>query len=103
MSDPAIGRALRDNQLDLFELRDAEFLERCRALAVQIARHKGTVSINDIRDLVSAPPGVSPSVFGAVFKGRQWQVVGITQATHPQAHARLIRIYAIKQGEKNGQ
>lgn len=103
MQNPSVGRALRDSQLDLFELRDAEFLERCRALAVDIARRKGTVSINDIRELVSAPPGVSPSVFGAVFKGRQWQVVGVTQATHPEAHARLIRTYAIKKGEENGQ
>lgn len=103
MHDASLGRALRDSQLDLFELRDREFLERCRALAAEICRHKGTVSINDIRELVSAPPGVSPAVFGAVFKGKQWEVVGITQATHPQAHARLIRIYAIKKGENNGQ
>lgn len=103
MQNASVGRAIRDNQLDLFELRDREFLERCRSLAVQICRQKGTVSINDIRELVSAPPGVSPAVFGAVFKGKQWEVVGITQATHPQAHARLIRIYTIKKGESNGQ
>lgn len=89
------GRALRDSQLALFSVRDAEFLRRCRDLAVVLAKQDGQVSINSIRSLVVPPPGLSPNVFGAVFKDRRFKAVGYTQATHPAAHARAIRVYAL--------
>lgn len=96
------GRALRDTQLTLFAVRDAAFLSRCRALALVIARQDGQVSINDIRAILEPPAGVSPNVFGAVFKDARFKAVGYTQATHPEAHARAVRVYALK-GEKDGQ
>lgn len=89
------GRALRDAQLDLFQARDAVFLERCRALAVEICRQQGTVCINDIRAQVTLPAEMNPSVLGAVFKTKQFKAVGYTEATHPQAHARVIRVYQL--------
>jgi hypothetical protein len=103
MQNLAQGRALRDGQLDLFDLRDAAFLSRCREVAAVLARAHGSVSINDVRAVLPPPPGVSPSVFGAVFRDRRFTPIGYTQATHPQAHARAVRTYALKQGEKNGQ
>lgn len=96
-----LGRAQRDSQLALFEVRDAAFLSRCRALALVIARQYGEVSINEIREILELPPGVSPNVYGAVFKDRRFKAVGFTQANHPGAHARTIRVYALK-GEDNG-
>lgn len=98
MNDVTSGRALRDIQLGLFEIRKSEFLERCREIAIAIARARGSVSINDIRDQVEIPPGTHPSVLGAVFKRGGFQVVGFTEATHPQAHARIVRIYSLKGG-----
>lgn len=97
----AQGRAIRDSQLALFEVRDAAFLSRCRALALVIARQEGQVSINDIRAILEPPPGVSPNVYGAVFKDRRFKAVGYTQANHPSAHARVVRVYALKE-ESNG-
>ncbi|NBT75705.1 MAG: hypothetical protein EBT15_07020 [Betaproteobacteria bacterium] len=98
-SNVAHGRARRDQQLALFESRDAAFLARCRALAVLVARDKGEVSINDVRSLMELPRGVSPSVFGAVFRHRKFEAIGYTQAAHPDAHARAVRVYKLK-GEK---
>jgi hypothetical protein len=89
------GRALRDAQLDLFQARDAVFLARCRALAVEICRQQGTVCINDIRAQITLPAEMHPSVLGAVFRTKQFQACGYTEATHPQAHARVIRIYQL--------
>jgi hypothetical protein len=89
------GRALRDAQLDLFEVRDALFLEHCRLLAAAVARQQGTVSINDIRARVKIPANMNPSVLGAVFKGKKFKVVGFTEAIHPQAHARVVRVYQL--------
>jgi hypothetical protein len=90
-----IGRSIRDNQLALFEIRDTEFLSRCRALAVEVCQTQGTVCINDIRARIQLPEGMHPSVLGSVFKSKQFQAIGFTEATHPKAHARVIRVYKL--------
>lgn len=95
MQQAEIGRALRDAQLDLFQVRDAVFLDHCRALAVLVAKEQGKVSINDIRARIQIPAHMHPSVLGAVFKTKQFQAVGYTEATHPQAHARVVRVYQL--------
>ena len=95
MNDLAIGRALRDAQLTLFEHRDTEFLSHCRQLAVEIARAQGTVCINDIRAQVRLPAHVHPSVLGSVFKNKKFKAIGFTEATHAAAHARVVRVYQL--------
>lgn len=95
MQQAEIGRAIRDAQLDLFQVRDAVFLDHCRALAVLVAKEQGKVSINDIRARIQIPANMHPSVLGAVFKTKQFQAVGYTEATHPQAHARVVRVYQL--------
>lgn len=99
------GRDLKRIQLDIFEQRDHEFLERCRSLARLICRERGQVSINDVREYITVPPGVHPSVLGAVFRTKEFKKVGHTEATHAQAHARVVRVYQLtnQQGETNGQ
>jgi hypothetical protein len=89
------GRARKERQLDIFEQRDHEFLERCRAIAVMVCKLRGEVSINDVRTLVEIPDGVHPSVLGAVFRTKQFQGIGYTEAAHPQAHARVVRVYQL--------
>jgi hypothetical protein len=91
----AAGRDMRDRQLDIFEHRDHHFLERCRALAVLICKQQGEVCINDIRAYIDVPPGVHPSVLGAVFRTKQFKRIGYTEAAHPQAHARVVRVYSL--------
>jgi hypothetical protein len=93
----SLGATLRDSQLALFEHRDTEFLQRCRALAVEVCRRQGSVSINDIRAGIHLPAHMHPSVLGAVFKTKQFEACGYTEATHPQAHARVIRVYKLKE------
>lgn len=99
MQQVTLGQKLRDSQLDFFEVRDADFLQRCRTLAVAICQQKGTVSINDIRSGIALPIGMHSSVFGAVFKGKQFKACGYTEATHPQAHARVVRVYQLTDKE----
>lgn len=97
MRTATVGRALRDSQLGLFEIRQTEFLKHCRSLAIAIAKSRGQVSINDIRDQIEVPPGTHPSVLGAVFRGNLFSCVGFTEAVHPQAHARIVRVYSLKE------
>lgn len=89
------GRELRDLNLDLFELRDAEFLTECRSLAKRVAMERGQVSINDVRERIELPVNMNPSVFGAVFKTREFKPVGYTEAKHKSAHARAVRVYSL--------
>jgi hypothetical protein len=96
-----VGRKLRDSQLDFFEVRDEEFLAQCRAVAVACAQQNGTVSINDVRERVSIPIGMSPSVLGAVFKGKRFESVGFTEATHAAAHARVVRVYKLADNKEH--
>jgi hypothetical protein len=94
-TDLTAGRAMRERQLDFFEQRDADFLNHCRSLAVQIASRQGEVSINDIRKHIQVPSGVHPSVLGAVFRTKQFKKIGLCEASHKEAHARVIRVYAL--------
>jgi hypothetical protein len=94
------GRAIKERQLDMFEQRDHLFLERCRALAAMVCRERGTVSINDVRQFITVPPGVHPSVLGAVFRDKRFKKVGLTEASHPEAHARIVRVYQLSNKEK---
>ena len=92
------GREIKHVQLDIFEQRDNEFLERCRNLARLICRERGQVSINDIREFITVPSGVHPSVLGAVFRTKEFMAVGYTEANHREAHARVVRVYQIQGG-----
>lgn len=95
MQQATLGQKLRDSQLDFFQVRDEDFLASCRTLAVEVCQRVGTVSINDIRSGISLPIGTHPSVFGAVFKDKRFKACGYTEATHPQAHARVVRVYQL--------
>jgi hypothetical protein len=94
-ADLAAGRAMRERQLDIFEQQDHQFLERCRTLAVLVCQQRGQASINDIRAIIEVPPGVHPSVLGAVFRTKQFKKIGLCEASHKEAHARVIRVYAL--------
>jgi hypothetical protein len=91
------GQMLRDTQLAFFEMRDADFLEHCRTIAADIARQRGQVSINEVRKAINIPEGVHPSVLGAVFKSKKFIAIGYTEATHKAAHARVVRVYKLKE------
>jgi hypothetical protein len=96
-----VGQKIRDRQLDFFEVRDADFLAHCRQVAVAFAQQNGSVSINDVRQRVDVPLGMHPSVFGAVFKGKQFKAVGFTEAKHPSAHARVVRVYQLAEAKEH--
>lgn len=89
------GQILRDAQLALFEQRDADFLDHCRQVAIDIAKSQGSVSINDVRAAINLPAELHPSVLGAVFRGKKFTAIGFTEATHKAAHARVVRIYKL--------
>lgn len=90
------GRQLRDEALNAIESRRHSWLQKARLEAMMIARQRQTVTINDVRDVIELPEDFSPNTWGAVFKCKEFEPVGYTQASHAAAHARVIRIYQLK-------
>ena len=91
------GKALRDAQLALFESKHSEFIDQCRQIATDIAKTEGQVSINDIRAAIQLPAELHPSVLGAVFRSKKFTPIGYTEAAHKAAHARVVRVYKLKE------
>lgn len=96
MSNPSKGRELRDAALTKHETEKREWIDQARAFAIRIATNRGKVTINDVRNHITLPPGVHPNTWGAVLKCRELQPIGYDQAHHPEAHARLVRVYQLK-------
>ena len=94
-----LGKAIKEAQLSLFEARDSVFLARCRVVGAEVCREQGCVSINDIRARVEIPAEMHPSVLGAVFRHKKFKAIGFTEANHPQAHARVVRVYKLTEEE----
>ena len=90
------GRELRDKALAFLEQKRGEWISKARLEAIFIARHKGTVTINDVRDAINLPEDFHPNTWGAVLKSKDFEAVGFVQASHPSAHARVIRVYKLK-------
>lgn len=90
-----LGRALRDRGIGMIEQARMEWIEQARDTAERIARKRGTVTISDVRDVMQLPEGWHPNTWGAVLKCSRFAPVGFSQARHPAAHARLIRIYQL--------
>ena len=90
------GRKLRDAGIALVSIGREEWIEKARKAAIRFAQKHGSVTINDVRGQITLPEQFSHNVWGAIFRSGDFQAVGYTQATHPQAHARVIRIYKLK-------
>lgn len=95
MSQISVGRELRDQNLARIEQgRHQDWVAAARAKAVEIAKAKGRVSINDLRKEIELPPDAHPNTWGAVMKTPELRASGqYESATHAAAHARVVRIF----------
>lgn len=84
--------------LDFFEDTRQEILARARTKAREIARMRGEVSIDDIRELVQIPEHIDPRMFGAVFRGEEWERIGFRESRRKENHARPISVFRLKFG-----
>jgi len=89
------GEQLRDEALAGIEARRHSWLQKARLEAMMIVRQRKTVTINDLREVIELPKDFSPNTWGAVFKCKDFKAIGYEKATHPEAHARAIRIYTL--------
>ncbi len=90
------GRELRDSAIAMLEAKRQDWIVEARAIARHIAQIKGSVTINDVREAIDMPEDFHPNTWGAVLKDKTFKAVGFDQAHHPAAHARVVRIYALR-------
>jgi hypothetical protein len=90
------GAQLRDHGIALVSAGNEDWIYEARSIAIEIATNSGTVTINDVRERIELPEHLSPNLWGAVLRGNDFEAIGYTQATHPSAHARVVRIYKLK-------
>ena len=90
------GRDLRDAGIARVSIGREDWIAKARSLAVSIAKRSGQVTINDVRQFIDLPDDFHPNTWGAVLRGDDFEPVGFCQASHPSAHARVIRIYKLK-------
>ena len=90
------GRAMRDRGLAIMEVTHKAWIEKARKKAISIARRRGQVSINDVREQMELPPDLHHNALGAVLRTPDLKVVGFETARHKEARARVVRVYGLK-------
>ena len=91
------GRDLRDAGIARVSIGREEWIAKARGTAIAIARRAGQVTINDVRKFIELPDDYHPNIWGAVLRGDAFEPIGFCQATHPSAHARVVRVYKLKE------
>ena len=91
------GRDLRDAGIARVSIGREEWIAKARSTAVAIAKRAGQVTINDVRKFIELPDDCHPNTWGAVLRGDSFEPIGFCQATHASAHARVVRIYKLKE------
>jgi hypothetical protein len=91
------GHDLRDAGITRVSIGREDWLAKARRTAMNIASRDGSVSINQVRLYLDLPDDCSPNLWGAVFKSKDFEAVDYCQATHPSAHARVVRVYKLKE------
>lgn len=106
--DRAAGHADGDRRkraaLDLHESHREQLIYAARQALVRHALACGTVTADDVRDLVELPPGVTPKAFGAVpgplAKSGIIERAGYTETCRPMAHARPVSVWRLRDRSK---
>lgn len=91
------GRDLRDAGIAAVSIGREDWIAKARDMAIWIAKQSGKVTINDVRQLIDLPDDFHHNTWGAVLRGNAFEPIGYCQATHPSAHARVVRVYKLKE------
>ena len=91
------GRDLRDAGIAAVSIGREDWIDKARDMAIWVAKQSGKVTINDVRQLIDLPDDFHHNTWGAVLRGDAFEPIGYCQATHPSAHARVVRVYKLKE------
>lgn len=79
-----------------FQTDKMQWLANARAAARRIAREKGTVTIDEVRECCPPPVGVDPRVMGAVMQPREFQMIKFVESRRKACHGRHIGLFKLK-------
>ena len=92
------GRQLKERGMQKAAAKHAQSLADAQWTARYLVRMLGQITIEDVRrnfEKVSRPWDLGNAA-GSVFKGPEWECVGYREATRPEAHARILRVWRLK-------
>ena len=91
----ADAEAEKRKGLDKIEVNDRLFVEAMRLKAEAISLQYGEVSTDDLRKAASeyGLEPHSPNTWGAILRGKDWEVIGRKKSAVVSNHAREIRVY----------
>lgn len=92
-----LGRQLRDAGIARVTADPGVMavINAAREWALSYAALRGRVSINDVRRVCDLSV-LHPNAIGSIFRDSRFIAVGFEEATHPEAHARPVRIYQLR-------
>jgi hypothetical protein len=79
-----------------FENHRMEWLAKARAVARRIAREKGTVTIDEVREICPPPADADPRVMGAVMQSRDFEMIRLVESRRKACHGRYIGLFRLR-------
>ena len=98
MRNEQLGLFMREQGLDSVEYHNMNWVERMRERARKLSIQHGSVCADDLR-LIANKTHDNPehvNAWGAVFRGKDWMVIGRKRSETPTAHAREIKVWQYK-------
>jgi hypothetical protein len=88
------GQVLRDLAMSLVADTVPKWRRLAVALAKQLSKANGCVSIDDVVNVLGMPPG-HQNACGSVFRGKGWTEIGRTSSKRlrKESHARRVSIW----------
>ena len=82
--------------LPLWELSRAQWLAEARALAYELVRRQGFVTVDCIRARLAPPTKSDPRIMGAIFHHADWICKEYKKSTRAECHNRPIGVFVLK-------
>lgn len=102
--DAQLSKSLKTQGLDAAEASHGSFVQIMRTEAIRISDQRGWVTNDDLRvyaDQIGMVPK-HPNAWGAIWHGKGWIIVGYRRSAVPSSHARTIKIYTWRGGDRYG-
>lgn len=94
------GRKRKDSGMKrAAENRSIELSQAQWAAKVLAETYKTPITVDDVRRHYSETmklPWTLGNAAGSIFKSPEWECVGFVEASHPEAHGRIIRRWRLK-------
>jgi len=93
-----LGEKLKDDGIERVSKGNGAWLLMARTAALNICKLNGSVSCEELRQIVKLPPGGHDNLWGAVFSGlrKTLMPVSIQSSATPERHAGLQRVWKLR-------